>query len=207
MRLGIFGGTFDPPHFAHLALAAEAQYQLQLTRILWVLTPIPPHKKLHTISPVTDRLAMLSAAIAGNPGFELSRIEIDRPPPYYAADTLHLLHQQHPKDELVYLLGSDSLQDLPAWQRPQEFLEGCDALGVMHRPGAIPNLTDLEAKLPGLQAKIEWISAPLLQISAREIRRRATAGEPFRYYLPESVYFQIIARGLYYSSPQSFLKK
>lgn len=197
MRLGIFGGTFDPPHHGHLILAAECYDQLSLDRLLFVLTPDPPHKQGRYISPISDRLAMVEAAIARDPVFELSRIDIDRPPPHYAVDTLALLAEQHPGAELIYLMGSDSLVDLPTWHAPHRFVLACDEIGVMCRPGEEIDLVELESQLPGIQEKVRFVQAPLLEISSSEIRRRASAGRHYRHYLPEPVYELILSRGLY----------
>ncbi len=192
MRIGIFGGTFDPPHLGHLILAAEACHQLKLDKLLFVLTSDPPHKQDHHISPYPDRLAMLEAAIADNPAFELSRVEVDRPGPHFTVDTMHLLKKEFPEDTLIYLMGGDSLHDLPTiWHKPDEFIAACDVLGVMRRPQDQIDLESLEAEIPGISAKVEFMNAPLLEIAARQIRRRVAEGHPYRYYLPEAV-FQII---------------
>lgn len=196
-RLGIFGGTFDPPHLGHLILAAEAQAQLSLDRVLFVLTADPPHKRDHYISPVGDRLAMLAAAVKGQSMFELSRMEIDRPGPHYAVDTLRLLAKEHQGNKLVYLIGGDSLRNLPDWNRPREFIAVCDALGAMRRPGTRIDLDDLELALPGLTAKLEFVDAPLLEISSSEIRERVRDGGHYRFYLPGAVFEIIQKRGLY----------
>jgi nicotinate-nucleotide adenylyltransferase len=195
--LGIFGGTFDPPHIAHLVLAEEARRQLGLNRLLWVLTPEPPHKQGRPVTPLTQRLAMLSLALAGSPDFELSTLEIERPGPHYTVDTLGLLAERHPGAGLVYLMGADALAGLPDWRRPADLLNACHALGVMRRPGQSPDLKELEMRLPGLRGKVRFIDAPLLDISAAEIRRRAGAGEPFRYFVLPDVYDYIQSEGLY----------
>ncbi len=197
MRLGIFGGTFDPPHIGHLILAAEAQHQLTLDRLLWVLTPAPPHKREQPISPLQHRIDMLEAAIDGNPTFELSNVDISRPSPHYAVDTIHLLEKSYPGAELVYLMGGDSLANLPLWRKPLELVAGCQTLGVMCRPGAKIDLKDLEAQIPGITPKVRFIEAPLLDIAASQIRRRIREGRPFRYYLPPPVYHIIQQRHLY----------
>ncbi len=196
-RTGIFGGTFDPPHLGHLILASEARAQLDLARLLWVLTPTPPHKLDQPITPLQHRLAMLQRAIEGEPAFELSRIEVERPGPHYMLDTLKLLADQNPGAELVLLLGGDSLHDLPAWHRPADLVAACDQIGVMHRPGESVDLAELEAQVPGLAAKVRFIAAPLLEIASREIRRRVAQGGPFRYYLPAAVYEYIRRNELY----------
>ena len=196
-RLGVFGGTFDPPHLGHLILAAEAHAQLGLDRVLFVLTADPPHKRDHYITPVEDRLAMLATAIKGQAIFELSRVEIDRPGPHYAVDTLRLLAKEHQGNKLVYLIGGDSLRALSDWDRPQEFIAVCDALAAMRRPGTRIDLDDLEQALPGLTAKLEFVDAPLLEISSSEIRERVRDGGHYRFYLPGAVYQLINERGLY----------
>ncbi len=197
MKLGVFGGTFDPPHIGHLVLAAEAQEQLGLSRVLWVLTPDPPHKTGRRISPSSDRLAMVLQALAGNPDFELCTIDIDRPPPHYALDTMRLLRTAYPGAELVYLMGGDSLADLQSWHRPDEFVAACDEIGVMLRPGRAADMESLEKSLPGVKKKVRFIRTPLLEIASSELRERIAAGRPYRYYVPEGVYRVIEERGLY----------
>jgi nicotinate-nucleotide adenylyltransferase len=197
MRLGVFGGTFDPPHLAHLILAGEAAFQLSLDRVLWVLTPDPPHKEDQVVSPWEQRLALVQAAIQDNPAFSLSRVDLDRQPPHYAFETVRLLHDQYPGSTLVYLMGGDSLSDLPTWKRPQEFIAESDAIAVMRRPGDMLDLGHLERELPGLISKTVFMDAPLVAISASEIRRRAPRGEPIRYFLPPAVFQRIASEGWY----------
>lgn len=196
-RIGVFGGSFDPPHLAHLVLAAEARYQLGLARVLWVLTPDNPLKSGEPAAPLQDRIDMLTAAIADEPAFELSRVEIDRPPPHYSYETVQLLGEAYPPAQLVFLIGGDSLKDLPRWKQPLELLRAVDELAVMHRPGVAFDLDGLQEQLPGLRDKLRFVEAPLLEVSATEIRRRIATGAPFRYFLPEAVYLMIIERGLY----------
>lgn len=196
-RLGVFGGTFDPPHIGHLILAAEAYSQLGLDRLLWVLTPDPPHKRNRLITPLADRLELVLTALAGSRTFELSRVDIDRPAPHYAADTVRILAQENPGWELIYLLGGDSLRDLPLWHTPQVFVNACQEIGVMLRPEAQPDLADLEEKLPGITARLHFFEAPLLQISSSDIRERIAQGKPYRYFLPEKVYRLICQKKLY----------
>ena len=197
MNLGVFGGTFDPPHVGHLNLAAQAAAHLGLERVLWVLTPQPPHKAGQPVTRLADRLEMLRVALSDDPAFELSRVDIDRPPPHYAVDTLRLLREQYVGARLTYLMGGDSLADLPRWHAPQEFILACDALGVMLRPGRKVDMEALEGQLPGLSSRIRWVNAPLLDISSRQIRQWIAGGQPYRYYLPSVVYQIIQARGLY----------
>ena len=199
-RIGLFGGTFDPPHLGHLILASEAQSQLELNRLLWVLTPEPPHKQEQFITSIEHRLAMVELAIRDNPSFELSRIELDRPGPHYTLDTLKLLGEQFPEAELVPILGGDSLHDLPTWHQPKELIYACHWIGVMHRPGEATDLVALETELPGISSKVHYVDAPLLEIESREIRSRIARGQSVRYYLPASVYEYINQHHLYHQS-------
>ncbi len=196
-RLGVFGGTFDPPHLGHLILADEAQSQLCLEQVLWILTPDPPHKEGQMLTALEHRLDMLAAAISSNPSFHISRVDIDRSPPHYAVDTVKLLAETYPRDELVYLMGGDSLHDLPTWHDPRQFVYACDGMGVMRRPGVRVVLNSLEKTLPGLTQKVRFIDAPLLEISSSDIRSRAAQGKPIRYYVPAAVYQIIRERKLY----------
>jgi nicotinate-nucleotide adenylyltransferase len=196
MRLGIFGGTFDPPHFGHLRLAEAARAQLKLDQVWWVLTADPPHKHGLPLSPVADRLAMVEQAIAREPAYALSRVDIDRPGPHLAADTVALLARQLPNAQLVYLMGGDSLRDLPKWIRPEAFLAHC-SLGVLRRPGDAIDLAALERRLPGLTAKVEFIQAPPLDVASHEIRRRVRAGLSLDPFVPAAVAQIIQERRLY----------
>lgn len=196
-RYGIFGGTFDPPHLGHLILASEACAQLGLTRLLWVLTPVPPHKLDQPITPLEDRLTMLELAIADNPNFELSHIEMDRPGPHFMVDTLQLLGDCYPSVDLILLIGGDSLRDLPTWHRPVDLVTACHEIGVMRRPGDSVELSALESQLNGIQAKVRFVDAPLLEISSSGIRRRVHEHRPYRYYLSPPVYKYIQQNHLY----------
>jgi nicotinate-nucleotide adenylyltransferase len=196
-RIGLFGGTFDPPHLGHLILASEAQSQLELNRLLWTLTPEPPHKQDQSITPIEHRLAMVKLAIADNPTFELSRIELDRPGPHYTLDTVKMVAQQYPEAEIVPVIGGDSLNDLHTWHHPQELLYASHWVGVMRRPGESANLEALERELPGISSKVHYVDAPLLEIASREIRDRVATGRPFRYYVPRPVYEYIQKHHLY----------
>jgi nicotinate-nucleotide adenylyltransferase len=199
-RIGLFGGTFDPPHLGHLILASEAQDQLELTRLLWTLTPEPPHKQDHPVTSIEHRLAMVNLAIEDNPSFELSRVELDRPGPHYTLDTVKIVAEQNPDAEVVPIIGGDSLHDLPTWHRPKELLYACHWVGVMRRPGESANLEELERELPGISSKVHYVDAPLLEIASREIRNRVATGRPFRYYLPPPVYEYIHEHHLYQQS-------
>ena len=146
-RIGLFGGTFDPPHLGHFILASEANSQLGLDRLLWTVTPDPPHKQDQTITSVEHRLAMVKLAIKDNPSFELSRVELDRPGPHYTLDTVEIIADKYPDADITPIIGGDSLRDLPTWHRPKEILYACHWVGVMRRPGEEANLEALERRV------------------------------------------------------------
>ena len=195
--IALYGGTFDPPHIAHLILAAEAQSQLALPRLLWLPAPQPPHKIGQIITPLQHRLAMLRLAIAGLPGFEISDVEMIRPGPHYTVETLQILQGQHPAADFVLLIGGDSLRDFPFWRQPQHILAACRFIGVMRRPGDSLNLDALEEILPGLRQKVRFVNAPQLEISSSDLRRRIGAGKHYRHYLHPDVYQYIEEHQLY----------
>ena len=196
-RLGIFGGTFDPPHIGHLILAAEARDQLALDTTLWVLTPDPPHKRGQEISSLTHRLDMIKLAIGVDDAFSLSYVDIDRPGPHYTVDTVKILKQEYPDQVLIYLLGGDSLHDLPNWYEVDALLENLDGVGVMRRPGDDIDLSKLYSALPQLEEKLNFVTAPLLEISADQIRRRVRQNRNFRYYLLPKIYEYICVNQVY----------
>ena len=196
-RLGVFGGTFDPPHVGHLILASESLAQLGLQKMLWVLTATPPHKQPDSISPLDHRLTMLRLATGDDPAFELSDVDMKRPGPHYTFDTMTLLAAKHPGAELVLVLGGDSLHDLPGWHRPVDLVAACHEIGVMRRPVDSIDLAALEQELPGLTRKVQFVDAPLLEIASHEIRSRVRHSLPFRYFVPPAVYDYIIQRRLY----------
>jgi nicotinate-nucleotide adenylyltransferase len=198
-RIGLFGGTFDPPHLAHLLLASEAAHQLQLSKVLWTLTPNPPHKKDQPITPLEHRLAMLKLTLADDPLFELSRLEIDRPGPHYTIDTVRLLAAHEPDADIILLLGGDSLHDLPTWRLSPDLVTAVRQIGVMRRSGDSLNLPELEKRLAGLTDKVRFLDVLLQDISSSEIRRRIANGEPYRYYLPPAVYAYILEHNLYHN--------
>jgi nicotinate-nucleotide adenylyltransferase len=196
-KIGIFGGTFDPPHLGHLILAAEALDQLELSKVLWVLTPVPPHKLDQTITAMEHRLAMTQLMLDDYPEFELSRAEIDRPGPHYMLDTVQVIQAQFPDAEILLLMGGDSLRDLRTWHRPSEILSICQGLGVMRRPHDTIDLNELEGILPGISNKVLYVDSPQLEISSRDIRWRVSKGRAFRHFLVTSVFNYIQSKKLY----------
>ena len=196
-RIGIFGGTFDPPHLGHLILACEVYTQLNLDRLLWMLTPDPPHKQDRKISTLAHRKKMLSLAIADNSSFELSLIEAERPGPHYSVDTVRIVRERNLGAEIIYLMGGDSLRNLDTWHTPADFVAACDEIGVMRRPADAIDASMLGGVVEGLLEKIRFVNAPLLEIASREIRQRIRESLPCRYYLPRKVFEYILDEGVY----------
>ncbi len=196
MKVGVFGGTFDPPHLGHVALAHAARDQLKLDRVLWVVAGQSPLKLDRQISPAESRAEMVQAAIAGEPSFVLSRVDLDRPGPHYTVDTLKILAGETPGAELFFIIGEDSLRDLPRWRRPGELIK-LARLAVCGRPGAAANLENLEAIIPGLSDRIVWISFVPLEIASSDIQRRRRDGRPVDELLPAGVLEVIERAGLY----------
>ena len=196
-RFGILGGSFDPPHYGHLALAETARVQLGLSHVLFVPAGSPPHKRNQSMSPAEDRAAMTAAAIADNPAFALSRVDIERPGPHYSVEMLALLRAQNSHvTAWFFLLGEDALRDLPSWYQPQGILEQA-SLAVMPRIGQRVDLTQLFAELPALAKRLVWLDVPPINYSATDLRRRARAGLPLRYLVPPAVEAYIRERNLY----------
>jgi nicotinate-nucleotide adenylyltransferase len=196
-KIGFFGGTFDPPHIGHLILASEAAQQFGLSRLLWVLNPDPPHKQEQPITPLSHRLEMVQRMISDNPNFELSRLEIDNPGPHYTINTIRTLMHQEPDADIFLLIGGDSFRDLPTWRLPSELVTAVSKISVMRRPGDFYDMRALEAQFPGLTDKVTFIDALLVNLSSREIRRRVSEGDVFRYYVHPAVYEYIESHQLY----------
>jgi nicotinate-nucleotide adenylyltransferase len=142
---------------------------------------------------------MVKLALKGESAFELSMIEVERSGPHYTLDTIRVFSSRYPNADLILLLGGDSLRDLPTWHRPADLVAACRQIGVMRRPGDSIDMASLEKKIPGLNSKVKFVEAPLLEIASSEIRRRAARGLPFRYYLLPAVYQYIQKHKLYKS--------
>lgn len=198
MRLGLLGGTFDPPHIGHLILAETARVKLQLDQVRFLPVGDPPHKVGQTISSVSHRIAMTRLAVADNTAFVVDTMDVDRPPPHYTATLLPLLRHAHPKAELWLILGSDSLRDLPEWHDAMQLL--CEArLAVLDRPGVLIDWSVLDAALPGLQTRLDWLEGPSVMISATMVRAYAAAQQSLRYLIPETVREYVATHHLYQS--------
>lgn len=201
--LGVFGGTFDPVHVAHLALAQEAAESLGLERVLFVPAGSPPHKPGVPVTPGADRLAMVELAIAGNERFVASRIELDRAGPSYTVDTLEALASGRPSEgvpsmaDLTLILSADAFMGLPSWHEPRRVLE-LARLAVAPRDGypeAGPAF--MEAHFPDLAGRVVYLDGPRIRLSASALRERAAAGRSLRYLVPDAVAAYIGDHGLY----------
>lgn len=192
-RIGVFGGTFDPIHVAHLAVAVQAKHQLRLDRVLFVVANVPWQKaQLRHVSDVEDRYDMVEAAVANQPGLEVSRLEIDRGGDSYTADTLAYLAA--PDRELFLILGSDLVGDLTSWKRWMEIPPLC-TLAVCHRPGE----AETGELAPGWRSVV--VRSPALEISSTELRNMAREGRPLDFLVPPPSLEVVKARGLYEPQP------
>jgi nicotinate-nucleotide adenylyltransferase len=198
LRIGIFGGTFDPIHFGHLMIAEECRFALDLDQVLFVPAGDPPHKKGLPITPSADRVAMIERAIAGNSAFAMSRIDVDRAGPSFTVDLLATLRAELGSDvALWFVMGADSLADLLAWRDPARIIE-LARIAATNRPDApMPDPRGFEDRLPGAIDRIDVVDVPALQIASSDLRRRVAAGQPIRYQVPDSVWDYVVARGLY----------
>ena len=195
-RLGIFGGTFDPPHYGHLFIAEEARVRCGLSRGLWVPKNVAAHREGKSArATAAQRLDLTEGAIAGNAAFEVSRIEIDRPGPSYLYDTLCALRETHPQAELHFICGADSLRDVLTWYRGEELFELCTFVAAS-RPG-VDGAAAL-AQLPAtVRARVVWMEVPGLHIASRDLRARVGQGLPIRYLVPDGVERRIREHSLY----------
>ena len=197
-RVGLLGGTFNPPHLGHLVCAQEAHAQLGLDRVLFLPVHAPPHKEAVGDPGVEVRVALCEAAVAGDARFAVSRAEADVPGRSYTVDTLNRLHDACPEDQLTFIVGGDMAASLPQWREPQAILELC-TIGAAARDGVgrAEVLERLDRELPGASSRIRFFDMPRIDISSTLIRRRVAAGEPVRYLVPDAVAATIEREGLY----------
>ena len=200
MRLGIFGGTFDPIHLGHLILAEQCRDACGLDRVLFVPAGRPPHKQKRRVTSGKLRKEMVELAISGNPNFSVSAIELDRDEPSYSANTLGELAKQNPDAELFLLIGSDSLHHLPHWYQPKRIISlATPVIGT--RPGSeLPNLRPLQDLLGAAdteEIQQHLVEVPLVHISSSLIRGRTAVGKSIRYLVPRAVECFIETNKLY----------
>ena len=200
MRLGILGGSFDPVHFGHLILAESCREQCRLDAVWFVPAAIPPHKQNNKLSAPADRIEMLKLAIGGHEAFNVYTGEIDRGGVSYTVDTLQQLHDQEPQRELFFLMGADSLADLPTWREPERI---CSLAipAVVRRAGAPEPDDTVLARLMSPDrlalARQHRVEMPTIDLSASDLRRRVAAGQSIRFRTPRAVEKYIEAHGLY----------
>lgn len=191
MRIGLYGGSFDPPHLAHLIVAETVRDQFQLDQVWWIPAHAPPHKVGANLASAIHRLAMTQRAIQGHPGFAVCDIEVRREGLSYTVDTVRSLQERHPTDTFVLVIGGDSLQEFGAWHRPEEIAARIPLIAY-RRPGT--PAVDLPAFLEG---RVQFADAPLLEISGTAIRAQVRAGRSIRYLVPDGVRAYIEEHGLY----------
>jgi nicotinate-nucleotide adenylyltransferase len=196
MKLGLLGGTFDPPHYGHLQLAQAALDQLHLDCVWFVPTGVQPLRQTEQRTPPELRARMVELAIADQPCFRLSRLDLDRPGPHYTVDLLALAHHHSPEAALWFIMGEDSLGDLLRWREPAHLIT-LARLAVLRRPGYEPDWPTLNAALPDLRARLDWLDHAEIDLSARSIRQRVTEGLPLDRLVPAAVAAYIAEHHLY----------
>jgi nicotinate-nucleotide adenylyltransferase len=196
-RVGILGGTFNPPHVAHLVCASEAASQLRLDRVLLTPVAVPPHKQPRRDPGPAERLELCRLAAAGDERLEVCDLEVVRGGPSYTVQTLRELRARMPDDELTFILGGDIALGLPTWREPEAVLE-LATLAVAERTGVARGeiAACLERAFPG-RASVEHFDMPRIDVSSSEIRRRVAEGRPIRYLVPDAVLERIERNGLY----------
>jgi nicotinate-nucleotide adenylyltransferase len=203
MRIGIFGGTFDPVHYGHLIVAEQAREQAGLDQVWFVPSARPPHKPDQTITPFDRRAEMLSLALAGQEDkFRVETMERDRPGPSYTVDTLDALNEQHPNTDWFLLLGADSVKDLPTWHEPLRIIDRATIL-VARRPGFPVWTSVVLAHHLGTderRVRMQVVEAPQIDIASRDLRQRAAEGRSLLFQLPRAVEVYIREKRLYLAS-------
>jgi len=195
MRIGVFGGTFDPIHVGHLVAAVNARHALGLDRVLFVVANEPWQKVGdRPVSPALDRLALVDAALGDVDGLEASRLEIDRGGPSYTIDTIEELRRLEPTADLYLIVGADVIAGLATWERLDDVRRETTMV-VVNRPGSTPVLPGRDGRLAGWNAVA--IEIPALEISSTDLRERAATGRPLDYLIPEGAVRMIKERGMY----------
>lgn len=196
-RIGILGGTFDPPHIGHLWLATLAADALDLDRVLFMPAAQPPHKPQQRLTRATDRLLMTRLAIQGEPQFGLTMIEMERPGPSYTIESIEQLHETYHDAQLFLLMAADSLRQIDSWREPDRLLSMVD-WAVGPRPGTeMPDPEGLAARFGSAASRIHLLDGPSLDVSSSQIRERVASGRVIRYLVPRAVEELIAARRLY----------
>ncbi len=200
MRLGIFGGSFDPVHYGHLLLAETCREARHLDEVWLVPNFQPPHKPDRVLTPVRNRLEMLDLALAGNEGLRVSSLEAERGGLSYTVDTLARIRQEQPATELFFLLGADALRDLPTWRDPGRICDLAAPLVVARWGAPVPDLSSLqgllsEDRISAVRAGV--VEMPFMEISSTDLRQRVQEGRSIRFRTPRAVETYIATHGLY----------
>jgi nicotinate-nucleotide adenylyltransferase len=196
-RIGILGGTFDPIHIGHLILADEAWFQLRLDCVYLAPAGDPPHKQGRRMAPVEDRVRMAELATADVDYVLVSRIDADRPGPHYTSDLVRLLHKQVGSDcEIYFLMGMDSLRDLPTWHEARWLVDHA-RLVALSRHDVELDWDRLEQALPGVRSRVTILDMPELEIASHVIQQRVRNGQPIRHMVPRAVEAYIKKHALY----------
>jgi nicotinate-nucleotide adenylyltransferase len=197
VRLGLLGGTFNPPHIGHLVCAQQALAQLELDRVLLVPVHEPPHKEIEAEPGVEHRVEMCRRAVAGEERMGVSRVDADVPGPSFTVATLRRLHEDRPGDDLTFIVGGDMALSLPTWREPATILELAE-LGVAEREGVRrADIAERVAEVRGGADRVRFFDMPRLDLSSSLIRRMVAAGRPIRYLVPDGVAAYIEQAGLY----------
>ncbi len=196
-KIGLLGGTFDPPHLAHLVLAQSALDDLKLDEIWFIPAFLPPHKQGEKVSPFQHRLSMLRLAVRGNRRFKVLTIEKEKGGLSYTVETLPLLRRKHPNTHFFLLLGSDNLAELSNWKEPEKVFSMAQPVFARRPQTDSSTALGTREKVPAWLEQAVWLSNPLLEISASDLRRRIRAGRSIRYLVPEGVERYIRKKGLY----------
>jgi nicotinate-nucleotide adenylyltransferase len=198
MDIGVLGGTFDPVHSGHIAIAGAARDQLKLSQVLFIPAGVPWLKGHRDITPAERRAEMLELAIAPYPSFRLSRIEIERPGHSYTTDTLEQLKRELGGDaDLYFIMGVDALSDLPLWHQPPRIIELCHLVGA-RRPGSrAPDIESLEGSLPGISQRVIILDNEPVDASSSGIRERVAQNQSIEGLVPDAVARYIEEHGLY----------
>jgi len=200
MRLGIFGGTFDPVHFGHLLLAEQCLEQCRLDQVWFIPAGTPPHKLERTIAPGKARAEMLELAIAGHDRFRVDRRELDRADPCYTVETLAAIHAEDASRELYFVMGADSLHDFATWREPQRIVQLAHLAVVNRGTAPLPDLAPLRPILgKALESRLQLVTIPGVEISSSDIRRRIGEGQSIRFMTPRAVECFIETHSLYRS--------
>ena len=198
MKLGILGGTFNPPHIGHLVCAQAAHDQLGLDRVVLMPAGQPPHKRVASDPGAEARFELCRRAIDGDERFEVSRLEVERAGRSYTVDTLSALHDAHPEDDLTFIVGGDMARSLPSWREPETVLS-LATLAVAERAGS--ERDEIRGELRALPAatreRVRFFEMPRIDVSSSLVRERVADGRPIRYLVPDAVVDAIEQNGWY----------